>query len=124
MELSSDALATGIVSTQVGYPLAHGGEGPSHSVSADRDAGLALSTIPDAEDEQVGDPGFGRADLTEGRGDLESLAERGPEAEDLGLGLPMLDSGSSGGEVERSAEISREDISVGSWSSRQGRSWG
>ena len=124
MELSSDALATGIVSTQVGDPLAHGGEGPSHSVSADRDAGLALSTIPDAEDEQVGDPGFGRADLTEGRGDLEFLAERGLEAEDLGLGLPMLDSGSSGGEVERSAEISREDISVGSWSSRQGRSWG
>ena len=117
-------MSAGIASTQVGYPLAHGGEGPSNRVSADRLVGLAGAAILDAEDEEVGNPGLSVGDVTEGRGHPEFGTEVRPPSEDLGLGLPMLASGSRGGEVERSAQISLEDSSDGSCSSCQGVSWG
>ena len=52
------------------------------------------------------------------------VTELCPTSKDLGLGLPMLASGSRGDEVERSAEISLEDIAYGSRSSCQGLVWG
>ena len=124
MELASEALSAGIVSTQVGDPLAHCGKGGSHCISADGVVGLAFSAISDAEDEEVGNFRLGRSDLTEGRGDTLSGAEFGPEAKDFGLSFSMLASGSSGGEVERRAEISREESSDGNWGSCQGLSCG
>ena len=64
MEPASDALEAGIVSTKVGYPLSHGGKGPSHRVSSDRDVGLTHPLVLDAEDEEVGNLGLGRWDIT------------------------------------------------------------
>ena len=124
MELASEALSAWIVSTQVGDPLAHCGKGGSHCISADGVVGLAFAAISDTEDEEISDFRFGRSDLTEGRGDALCVAEVGPEAKDFGLSSSMLASGSSGGEVERRAEISREEISDGNWSSCQGLSCG
>ena len=59
MEPASDALEAGITSTQVEYPLSHGGEGPSHRVSSDRDVGLTLPLVLDAEHKEVGNLGLG-----------------------------------------------------------------
>ena len=124
MEVPGDVLSAGILSTQVGYPLPHCGKGASHCVSSDRQVGLPSALVLDSEHEEVGDSGFGRRDVTEGNGDTVALTELCPAAEDLGLGLPMLVSGRRGGEVERSAQISLEDISEGSRSSFHGWSCG
>ena len=124
MEVSSNALWAGIASTQVGDPLPHFGEGPSHRVSLHRDVGLARLLALDAKDEEAGDAAFGRKHFTEGRGHFVALAEVCPFTEDLGLGLSMLASGGRGGEVERSVQISLEDTLDGTWSSCQGWSWG
>ena len=116
-EYGSEALfsrrSAGIPSTQVGDALADGQEYLVHCRSADRVVGTSLSAVSEGEDEQVAGPGFGVSDFTEGAGDSEGAAEADP----VGKGAVLLGHGfgyvGMGGDVERSAEVSAEAISVG-----------
>ena len=76
---------------QVGDALAHGQWGFANGASSDRLAGLAAVAAPEAEDEEVAQLVFLILDSAEGRADPELLAELGPLAEDLVLGLAVLD---------------------------------
>ena len=80
-------------------------------------AGVAVSV---AEDEEVGELGFGIADITERWGDVVIEAEAFPQTEDGLLGAAALNSGAGGCELERSAEISLETVCVGRCNSFQG----
>ena len=57
---------------------------------------MAAVAVPEAEDEEVAQLVFLMLDSAEGRADPELLAELDPLAEDLVLGLAVLDSGAFG----------------------------
>ena len=67
--------------TQVGNPLAHCHEGVLYRISSDRFAGAAGRAVPDGEDEEVTQLGFGVGDVAKARADAERLTELGPEGE-------------------------------------------
>ena len=90
----------------------------------DRLAGLAAVAVLEAEDEEVAQLVFLMLDSAEGRADPELLAELGPFAEDLVLGLAVLDSGAFGADSQSSAEVSSEAVCGFKWSSCQGVSCG
>ena len=118
------ALLAGIEATQVGDPLAHGQERFLDCISPDRVIGLSVASVAEGEDEEVSQLGFVVRDVTEGRQSAEVAAEAGPVVEDGVLGTSGLGRGSCGGALQRSAEISREETSLGSCSSVQGRDCG
>ena len=118
------AVLSGIAAGQVGDPLAHGQERPFNCISADRVVGLAVAAIAEGEDEEVAEFGCRIRDITEGWVLAVVVAEGGPVLEVASLGGGVLGSVSGRGEVQRSAEISAEEISSGSIKSFQGRSCG
>ena len=113
MELAVDNLDSGIWFTQVGEPLAHSREGFADCISSYRLTLLAVLSISEGEDEQDGDFVFLRSDRTEGRGLVDGLTEGDPVFKYFGLSFRVLGSVGTGGDLERSAEISRELTSGG-----------
>ena len=101
---------SGIELTQVGDPLSHRQEGFIHCVSADRDVAGALSAVAVSKDEEVAELVFLSRDSTEGRGDSQFGAELDPHAEGVGLVSAIAAASGLGGDCERSAEISLEDV--------------
>ena len=71
-------------------------------------------------DEKVSQSRFWIEDRTEGRGDLEFLAEGDPVAEGRGLGGSVLGGVGRGGDVESKPEISLEQFSLLRCTRRQG----
>lgn len=106
--------------TQVGDPLAHRLEGGTNRARSDRLVLLASKFVSVGEDEEVAYFGLLVRQSGEGSGVAVLLAEGLPDAEDLGLSLDSFDGFGSSGELQRSAEISLELISVGRCSSFQG----
>jgi len=110
--------------TQVGDPLAHCLKGGTNRAIAYRSVLLASLSVAEAEDKEVGNFPFLSMDVTEGRGMSEVLAEAGPDAEDLGLGLDAFGSLGNRGVLESNAEFSIELISSGRVSIFQGSGCG
>ena len=84
--------------TQVGDPLDHGQYCIMYGVRADRPPFLASSAVADAEHQNLAELGFGRRDITEGVGDPDLSAVRGPDSEELVLLAPRLGSSGLGGD--------------------------
>jgi hypothetical protein len=105
-------LFSGIRETQCGDPLAHGQEGVLHRARAHRLAGLGGKAPADAEakHEEVGQPGFGQGDITEGWLLAMVMAESGPQGKDRGTGLPGFGDECTVSDLQRKAEISVEAI--------------
>ena len=72
-------------------------------------AGLLVAV---AEDQEVGELGFGISDITEGCGDVVALAEGFPLLKEGVLGTLVLGSGAGGCQLERSVEISLKAMCV------------
>ena len=109
MEPSGRSFKSRIRLTQVGDPLAHSHEGFANGISSDRLSRLAGLPVSEGEDDEVAELVFVRDDITEGRIATFGLAELGPLPEDTGLFISVLRGSSTGGEVERSAEIRVEE---------------
>ena len=119
MELVGSGDVSRIVLTQVGCPLAHGREGCKHCLSSHRFTLLPSLAVSQAKDEQVGDlVVLGQA--IQGAGAPVLLAEGFPEAKYFVAGLLLFGGGGSRGELERSAEISCEEICLGRCRSTHG----
>jgi hypothetical protein len=80
---------------------------------------LASFAIAESKDEEVAELLLGLQAI-EGNGDSELLAEVAPDSKDFVGGLSSLGSVGSGGDLERSAEISLEAMSLGRCSSFHG----
>ena len=78
----------------------------------------------EAEHEEVAELVFLILDSTEGKADPQLVAESGPLAEDLVLGMAVFDGGAFGADLQSSAEVSSEAASRVKWSSCQGASCG
>ena len=124
MELVESKALPWIALTQVGEALAHGQWVFTNGASSDRLAGLAAVAVPEAKDEEVAQLVFLMMDSAEVRADPELLAELGPFAKDLVLGLEVLGSGAFGADSQSSAEVSPEAVCSFKWSSCQGVSCG
>ena len=108
----------------MGDALADRCEDLRYCPSSDRVTGRSGLAVAEGEDEEVTELGFWIRDITEGWVLAMVVAEGGPVVEVAGLGGCVLGSVSGRGEVQRSAEISAEEISSGSVKSFQGRSCG
>ena len=91
MELGCASFQAGIRVTQSGDALADGLESTSHCVSSDRVVGLALSSVAEAKDEEVGKSRFLTRDSTEAGVLSQAAGEVGPQVKDpllcfVGLG--------------------------------------
>ena len=86
--------------------------------------GLSVASVAEGKDEEVSQLGFVVRDVTEGRLAAKVAAEAGPVVEDGIFGTLSLGRGSCGGALQRSAEISLEEMLLGSCSSVQGRNCG
>ena len=93
--------------TQVGYPLPHRGEDFRYLVSPDRLTALSGLAVSPGKDKDVGDFAFSIRDVNEGAAFPELLAELRPDSKDLVLGSSGLGDCGSAGDLERSADISR-----------------
>ena len=71
---------------------------------------MATGAVPEAEDKEVAQLVFLMRDSAGGRADPKLLAELGPFAKDLVLGLAVLDSGAFGADSQSSAEVSSEAV--------------
>ena len=80
---------------------------------------LASFAVAESEDQEVAKFLLGLQAI-EGNGDVELLAEGAPDAKDLIAGLAALGSVGNGGDLERSAEIRLEAVSLGRCSSFHG----
>ena len=119
--LASRRREAGILSTQVGDPLADGSEDLRCGANADISLTppRALSVAEGADDEAV-EAVLDVRDVFKSRVNLEGVAEVGPERKVLAAGRPgSRDIGRRGG-LERRAEVSREASSDGRVRSRQG----
>ena len=65
----------------------------------------------DAEDDEVGEPGFQAGEITEGKGLVHGLAVLIPQPDNLGLGFLGLGSSGCVALVERRAVASFEETS-------------
>lgn len=79
---------------------------------------MSAFSVFDAVDEEAAELGLGVRDIIEGDGVAESLAVGLPVSEDFGVCTLRLRGGGSCGESERSAEMSGEEISDGTWRRR------
>ena len=64
--VGSWSFLSGIVVSQVGYPLAHRQEGFINGISSDRLATLPMASVSEPEDEEVCELGFGVCNSIEG----------------------------------------------------------
>ena len=85
----------------------------------DRFTLLASFAIAHSEDQEVPKLLLGLQAI-EGNGDIELLAEVAPDAKDFAGGFSALGSVGNGGDLERSAEIRLEAVSLGRCSSFHG----
>ena len=81
---------------------------------------MAPVTAAEAKHKEAAKLAFLMLDGTEGRADLQLVAEFSPFAEDLVLGLAVFGGGAFGADSQSSAEVSSEAVCGFRWSSRQG----
>jgi hypothetical protein len=122
--LSSRSLLAGIWLTQVGYPLPHRQNGVRDSISSNRFVFLSFLSAPEAKDEEVGDLVFLSNDVRQARINPNGAAKASPQSEYLVSSFVGLGSVGGGGDLESSAEISREAVSGAKVSSCQGAGCG
>ena len=85
---------------------------------------MAPVAVAEAKHEEVAELVLLVLDSTEGRADPQLVAELGPLAEDLVLGMAVFDGGAFGADLQSSTEVSSEAASGVKWSSFQGASCG
>ena len=124
MELVRSEAFPWVAFTQVGDALTHGQWGLTNCASSDRFVGLAPVAVAEAEHEEVAELVLLVLDSIEGRADPQLVAEFGPFAEDLVLGMLVLDDGAPSADLQSSAEVSSEAACGVKWSSFQGASCG